>query len=133
MRKRENELKAALMRELRGIPGFLAVRREDSLRSGMPDVELHGLARSTFWEGKHLAPGEPPETTSVQFLTMLRLEAASFGARYVLWIGGGGDSTSWAMAVRPSRLAAMDADVVFQGHDHISMAEWMAGRHRAGR
>lgn len=131
MRRREGELKAALMRELRAA-GVFAVRREDSLRSGMPDIEAHGGARSTYWEGKHLEPGEAPDTRSIQFLTMLKLEATAFAAFYVLWIGEGADASSWTMVVRPSRLAAMDAAETFRCHDHASVAQFIRGHH-AGR
>jgi hypothetical protein len=124
----ENELKAAVMREMRALSLF-AVRREDYLRSGMPDIEVHGGARTSYLEAKHLEPGEEPDTRSVQFLTMLKLEGASWHARYLLWIGDATTGGTRTMVVRPSRLAKMDADETFTGHDHRGVAEWARRLH----
>jgi hypothetical protein len=82
--KREADYKAALMRELRArLTGFVCQRIEDRFTSGWPDIEVIGKARTSYWEAKHADPSWT--THGIQELTMMRLAAASFHARYIIW------------------------------------------------
>lgn len=83
-KKRESALKSALMAEIKAhLPGFVAQRHEDVRTSGTPDLSLTGRARTSWWEFKHGTPDF--ESHGIQELTMLRLAASSFHARYVVW------------------------------------------------
>ena len=84
--KREEELRAKLMSELRHyLPHFVCFRHEDIRTSGIPDIEVNGNRITTHWETKH----GTPEFTSpgIQELTNQRLARQSH-SRYIIWQEG---------------------------------------------
>ncbi len=119
--KREADLKAALMRELRArLSGFICQRIEDRFTSGWPDIEIVGSARTSYWEVKHADPSWT--THGIQELTMMRLAAASFYARYIFFHEKKGVKRT--LIVHPKNIRDLLPDVWCVGFDMKWLAEY---------
>lgn len=122
----ESGLRSALMREVKLVlPGFTALRHEDVRTSGIPDLSLTGLKRTTWWEFKHGTPDF--DSTDIQELTMLRLAAAGY-ARYVIWHEKRGIKRT--LVVHPKHLGDLTPEVWCVGFDHRFIVEFMRSAHR---
>src|SRR6185436_3329318 len=118
MEKREAELKAAVMKELRlQCPNFLVL---EYATVGAPDREIVGRGISSRWEFKHATPGFV--THGIQELMMLRLAAVGH-ARYVIWqetMYGHGKRT---LIVHPKDIGDLKTDTYCISHDHKWLVE----------
>lgn len=84
--KREEELRARLMAEIRKyLRHFVCFRHEDIRTSGVPDIEINGNRVTTHWETKHGTPKF--ESSGIQELTNQRL-ARQTHSRYIIWQEG---------------------------------------------
>jgi hypothetical protein len=80
----EGDIKAKLVKKLRDETPFTVVRHEDKSTAGLPDIEVTGNGRTTWWEVKYGRPDSPWKTKGIQHLHMLKLAARGF-ARYILF------------------------------------------------
>ncbi|MEN6605875.1 MAG: hypothetical protein ABFD60_01430 [Bryobacteraceae bacterium] len=81
----EADIKGALMKRIREeFPGFVAMRHEDRLTAGVPDISLTGHRRTSWWEVKVERPDRPFESSAVQQRTMVRLARAGH-ACYIVY------------------------------------------------
>lgn len=129
MSKREAELKKALMRELRErLPHFVHQRHEDRFTVGWPDISVTGFARTSYLEVKHATPRV--DTMARQELTMLRLAAASFYARYLVYFENKSGSLKRTLIVHPNRLHDLQPEESTTGHNHKWVAEHLLKLHR---
>lgn len=84
MSKQEAKLKSNLMIMLRqALPKYVLFRHEDKFTSGIPDISITGFAKTSWFEVKHATPDF--DSPGIQELTMLRLAAAGFHARYIIF------------------------------------------------
>ena len=126
MPKRESELKAALMRELRAqLPGYVHLRHEDRFTSGHPDISITGCGRTTWLEAKHATPKF--DSDGIQELTMLRLAAAG-SAYYVIWHEK--NSVKKTMIVHPKHLHDLMPETFCVGFDHKFIVEYVKKVHQ---
>lgn len=79
MPKREAELKAETMRQLRNATNFVIL---EYATAGAPDRAIIGNGVTTNWEFKHGTPDF--ESPGIQELTCMRL-AAQGHCRYIIW------------------------------------------------
>lgn len=81
---RESGYKQALMQHLRkNLPGFVLLRHEDRAMAGIPDIQVIGHGRSSWWEAKHATPDF--ENKMIQTVMMRRIIRAGLLARYIIW------------------------------------------------
>ncbi len=86
VRKREDELKAALFVELRKLPKtFELLPIQDVRKSGTPDFTLNGIDKTTWWEVKHATPNF--SSPGIQEIMCSRLARTSF-CRYIIYVDG---------------------------------------------
>ena len=125
---REAKYKAALMRELRDrLPGFVCQRIEDRFTSGWPDIEVVGCGRTSYWEVKHADPAW--KSHGIQELTMLRLAASSFHARYIFFHEKKGIKRT--MIVHPNDLENLLPEAWTAGFDQRWLVEHIRKVHQA--
>jgi hypothetical protein len=82
MEKQESKHKAAVMKILRQVPHYVALRHEDLFTSGIPDISLSGMRHTSWWEFKHATPKF--ESKGIQELTCKRLAAHGYRCHYVI-------------------------------------------------
>lgn len=129
MPKRETALKKALMTELRDrLPGFVHQRHEDKFAVGWPDLSCIGFARTSYLEVKHATPNF--DSIERQELTMLRLAAASFYARYLVYFENKSGTLKRTLIVHPKRIHDLFPEASTTGHDHRWVAEHILRIHR---
>jgi hypothetical protein len=117
-------LKAALVAHLRkNLPGFVIIRHEDRLTSGVPDISVSGNGRTTWWEVK-LAPGF--KSKGIQKLTLLKLSLSGY-ARYIIY-----DKSGSVYIVQPKDLDCWDIDYSMKSivDNHASVCGFIQGVHR---
>jgi len=99
----EAKLKSALMTLLRApgvLPvGFVALRHEDRITAGHPDISVTGHGATTWLEAKHAHPAI--RSRGIQELTMLRLGRAG-RAFYVIYLEK--DEVKETLIVHPSKM-----------------------------
>lgn len=100
-------------------PSFVTLRHEDVRTSGIPDVSITGLGKTTWWEAKYLNPVF--RSTGIQELTMLRLAAAGY-ARYVIWEEKRGIKRT--LIVHPKYVDTLQAEASCVGFD----MQWLVGK-----
>lgn len=118
--KRESALKAELMKLLRAqLPSFVHQRHEDRFAYGWPDISITGNRRTSFWEIKHATPQF--SSTGIQELTMLRLAATSYHARYIFYHEKHGIKQT--LIVHPQNIVDLKAETSCAGFDQAWLVE----------
>jgi hypothetical protein len=125
--KREADLKARLMKELRAaLPHFVCQRHEDRFVAGWPDITITGNRRTSHWEAKHATPRIT--STGIQELTMQRLAQASFHARYIIWYEK--DDVKSTIILHPRNITALEpADEWCDGFNMKWLVEYIERIH----
>jgi hypothetical protein len=84
-------------------PNALAIRHEDKVTTGIPDLSLSYAGITTWWEFKVIRVGDGPEPFSprVQVVTALRLDRAGSLCRYIAWRLDADDKPSEAVVLDP--------------------------------
>lgn len=126
----ERILKAALMKELRSsLPHFVAIRHEDKLTSGIPDISVSGNKKTTWIEVKY---GDPSfASKGIQELTLSRLSRAAHDAFYVVFILDK-LKDKWTYIVAPQDIGKKPSDwpLFSRGFDHAFIIEYIKEKHR---
>lgn len=128
--KREAELKSAFGEELkRQLPSFMSLRLSDA---GAPDRAVVGLGRTTFWEFKHATPDF--DSTELQELMCMRLDAHGGCCRYVIWQESAIDDMKRTLIVTPKKMHerrgwALDPESWCVGFDHAWLIDQIMKRH----
>jgi hypothetical protein len=124
--KNESGLKSKLMQQIKkDLPGFVALRHEDVRTSGIPDLSMTGLGRTSWYEFKHSAPTF--KSSGIQELTMLRLAAAGV-AWYVIWEENK-HGIKRTLIVRPKCLTELYPEASCSGFDHKFIVGFMKKVH----
>lgn len=138
--KREAELRSKFLAELRRqIPTAVAIRHEDTLQSGTPDLTLTLSGRTGWVEFKHATPDF--SGTGLQE-KMCRDLAREGWCRYVVWWEDGLSKLTlvihpavvMASAGRPQcrKPAGMIAEAATSGFDHKWLVEYFQRVHAKG-
>lgn len=120
----EASLKSAFVAEAKKIPGFVILRHEDKISSGMPDISVTGGGRTTWIETKYAKPRLVG--SGIQELTMLRLAAAGV-AYYLVWEEK--RDVRRTLLVHPRHLHNLLPQEFFLGFDHLSVVDWFRRLH----
>lgn len=129
MSRVESYHKGKLMAQLRlSFPGFVFLRHEDVSMSGLPDIEILGNGRCSYWEAKHATPRF--EKKPIQTLMMTRMTRADIHARYIIWEEH--HEIQRTLIVHPSMINVWTArpEVVASGIDHLAIVEAVRKVHR---
>ena len=114
------------------LPEFLILRHEDVRTSGIPDISINGLKRTSWLEVKHADPTIDlhPE---LQELTCRRVARKSFYCRYLVYFENG-NGLKRTMLIHPDNIHSMSPDQWTVGFDHRWVAECLRKVHssRAG-
>lgn len=124
--KREAELKAKLMKELRSLlPGYVHQRHEDRFSSGWPDISVSGNGKTSWWEVKHADPKWASK--GIQELTCLRLAVTSFCCRYIFYHEREGVKRT--LIVHPNNLRELLPEAWCNGFNQRWLAEYIREVH----
>lgn len=129
MNRLESFYKGKLMAQLRlSFPGFVLLRHEDMAMSGLPDIEILGNGRCSYWEAKHATPRF--EKKAIQTLTMTRMNRAGIHARYIIWEEH--HDIKRTLIVHPSMINEWTArqETVASGIDHLAIVEAIRKVHK---
>lgn len=131
--KRESELQAACLFEMRRQVSkrYEVVTIQDVRKSGWPDVALNGFGKTTWWEFKHATPSF--SSPGIQEHICRRLAKTSY-CRYIVYYETRSDVCTYIVhpdhvAGHDGKLLAMVPEVVFDGHDHFSVVQFMRNIH----
>lgn len=105
------------------LPGFVILRHEDKIASGIPDMSVTGNGRTTWIETKFARPRLT--STGIQELMLTRLAAAG-SAYYLIWEE---KDLRRTLIVRPKHLQALTPEEEFFGFDHDSVIDWLRRLH----
>ena len=127
MAKREGELKATFVRELRRqLPGLVVLAHQDIRTVGIPDLSVTGNGRTSWLEFKH---GNPHfASQGYQELTCMRLAAGGF-CRYVIFHENADGTAKRTMIVHPKMLKEMIPESFTTGFNHKWLCEWVREVH----
>lgn len=126
--KEENELKAKLVEKIRlDIPRAVICAHQEIRNVGWPDLEVNLAARTSHWECKHGTPNF--ESHGRQELTMLRLAAASFYARYIIWHSDRDGRNKRTLIVHPKYIGSLEPEAFCIGFDHHFVTQHMRKVH----
>lgn len=124
----EAKLKAKLMvAARRALTGWVCERHEEYFRSGWPDISFSGLQRTSYLEAKLAAPRL--RTDGIQELTCLRLAAASFHCRYLVWEERKGVRRT--AIVHPGHIKDMTPEVEWPGFAIDEVVAYIRSIHEA--
>jgi len=127
VKRRENELKAALVDCLRHeLPTWVHLTHQDVRSSGRPDVTSTGRSRTTWLEVKHGTPDF--DSQGIQELTMMRLARAG-AARYIIYIEDADGSNKRTLIVHPRDFKTLEPQAFCKGFDHKFVADWLRSFH----
>ena len=124
----EGELKAVVMAKLRQYRGILAMRIEDTSRSGIPDIYVAGGRKSSWWEVKLGRPSF--ETKEIQRLTCAELDLYAGHCRFVIYRMNPEATVKQVSIARPRDLHNMDKWETVGGFNHDWVVEHILGAHR---
>lgn len=114
MEHRETELKQQLMATIReGLPRCKAFRHEDMFTSGIPDISVTWLNKTSWWEVKHGTPYF--ESKDIQERSLLQLAGAGL-ARYIMYYEK--DFIKQTLIVHPKDLKGLIPEHRSMGFDH---------------
>lgn len=109
----EHPLKAKLTSVLRKeLTGFVILRLEDKLQSGIPDMVITGNNRTSWWEIKAGAF----HSKGIQELTLIRLARAGY-ARYIIF------REDRILIVHPNNIKTLIPEFVFPAKDYLAIAK----------
>jgi len=94
----ESILKSQLVKLARDtMPGFVIIRHEDRITSGIPDISISGNKKTTWLEVKYGTPKFASK--GIQELMCNRLAIAAFACYYVIYLERSGEK--WTHIVHP--------------------------------
>ena len=125
-RTNEAELKGKLVEKLKEqLTGAVIFPIQDRWTSGIPDIAVTWMGRTTWWECKYADPDL--DSKGIQDLTLLRLAGAGY-ARYVIYEDRG--SVRRTRIVHPKDINEwMATDVVVSGFNHEFVADYIRKVH----
>lgn len=108
-----------------GTLGLVALRHEDKMTFGVPDISLTGGGMTTWWEGKRACPDF--KSSGQQELTMRRLSQVGSYARYIIF----DEILKRTLIVDPKDLSkwATEPELEFLGFAYREVVEWMVSVH----
>lgn len=116
----EATLKGALVKTLREVlDGFTILRHEDRFTSGIPDLSVSGMGRTSWYEVKFANPGF--EMKGIQDLTLSRL-SENGSAHYIIYAKL--PQGHFTYFTKPSEINDWKLSRRTPGFDH----RWLAGQ-----